>query len=87
VLSLAKAKSAKRKKETRGTVEENEPDYLPFSEGPCTACGLNSFAPVNCPVEMNSSPCTWMERQEDAGPHGEAIFVRKTGTRKELLGI
>ena len=29
--------------------------------------------------------CTWIEKQEDAGPGGEALYLLRTGTRKELL--
>ena len=29
--------------------------------------------------------CTWIEKQEDAGPGGEALYLSRTGTRKELL--
>jgi hypothetical protein len=82
---LPKVMSKKRKRETGAA--DGVPDfYPPCAGGPCDMCGWDSFSPVYCTVEMSDSKnCTWFELQVDKGPKGEAVYCKKTGTRRELL--
>jgi len=85
---LLKPKTRKRQRETEGTEEAGKPDvYPPFAGGPCGDCGLGKIAPSNCSVEMSSKTCIWIEKQDEKGPRGEALYTERTGTRKELLEL
>jgi len=82
---LPRVMTARRKQELGAA--DGTADYYPYyAGGPCPECGWDSFAPADCPVEMNpEKTCTWTEKQEGMGPKGEAIYCSKTGTRRELM--
>ena len=79
-----KVMTKKRKSETSSA--DGVPDcYPPYAGDPCSVCGWDSFAPPNCAVEMSNKIVVWTELQDGMGPKGEAIYCKKSGTRKELL--